>query len=43
LTYGKLKLPPFKIMEYPLIGSTSDNIINSIYALPDYIIVKGLN
>jgi hypothetical protein len=41
LSYGKLKLPPFKIMEYPLIGSTSDNKINSIYTLPDYIIVKG--
>jgi hypothetical protein len=41
LAYGKLKLPPFKIMEYPLIGSTSDNKINSIYTLPDYILVKG--
>jgi hypothetical protein len=41
LSYGKLKLPPFKIMEYPLISSSSDNKINSIYTLPDYIIVKG--
>ena len=37
LAYGKLKLPPFKIMEYPLGNNSYDNKIYSIYNNPDSI------
>lgn len=37
LNYGKLKLPAFKIMEYPLESNNYDNKIYSIYYLPDNI------
>jgi hypothetical protein len=40
LSFGKLKLPPFKIMEFPLVGGY-ENKIYSIYYLPDYLLVKG--
>ena len=40
LSYGKLKLPPFKIMEFPLLGNY-ENKIYSIYYLTENILIKG--
>jgi hypothetical protein len=40
LSYGKLKLPPFKVMEFPL-NTNYENKVYSIYYLPDYLLVKG--
>jgi hypothetical protein len=41
LSYGKLKLPPFKIMEFPLASNSYDNKICSIYYLSEYLQVNG--
>lgn len=41
LSYGRLKLPPFKIMEFPLASTSYENKIYSIYYLPDHIQVNG--
>jgi len=40
LNFGKLKLPAFKIMEYPYESNNYDNKIYSIYYLPDNIHIK---
>ncbi len=39
--YGKLKLPPFKIMEFPLMGNSNyENKIYSIYYIPESISIS---
>lgn len=39
--YGKLKLPPFKIMEFPLASNSYDNKIYSVYYIPDAVNVNS--
>jgi hypothetical protein len=39
--YGKLKLPLFKIMEFPLASTNYENKIYSVYMVPEYVLVNG--
>jgi hypothetical protein len=43
LTFSCNKLPPFKIMEFPLANNTYENKIYSIYYLPDNSINNSMN
>lgn len=40
ISYGRLKLPLFKIMEYPLPSTNYENKIYSVYYVPDSISLK---
>ncbi len=39
--YGRLKLPLFKIMEFPLASTSYENKIYSVYMVPEYVLVNG--
>ena len=43
VTFSCIKLPPFKIMEFPLANNTYENKIYSIYYLPDNSINISIN
>lgn len=40
--YGRLKLPLFKIMEFPLASTNYENKIYSVYMVPEFVLVNGI-
>jgi hypothetical protein len=43
ICYGKLKLPIFKVMEYPMASTNFENKIYSIYKIPEFLQVSESN
>jgi hypothetical protein len=43
ISYGKLKLPLFKVMDYPMASTNYENKIYSIYKIPEFLQVSESN